>query len=122
VAPLSRPECRVDPATFDAFEARLDPAALAESWSATTPPGSELTYTIDGTGTALVSFMTPSGPTRVMVPLPWSITIPGERVPRAAVIAQLQGNGSLTCSISRSGPTPPWGGADGSNPIATCSE
>lgn len=58
-------------------------------------------YGVTGTGTAMVTYSTPGGTAQATVHLPWSFTIPATTpLDFAYVSAQLDGTGSISCSIS----------------------
>jgi hypothetical protein len=79
--------------------------------------GGDITYSVDGTGSALVTYQTSSGQSQRTVDLPWSDTETG--VSTASLVAQLQGAGTdISCSIS--GDVSASNSSSGQYAVVTC--
>jgi len=69
-------------------------------------PQQAVTYAVSGRGTAAVTYRRGSGPKRVTVDLPWTVTVTGSDVPKQpdmSAFLTAQSGGSAKCTITKDG-------------------
>jgi hypothetical protein len=105
-----------DPSEIAAPVMPTTPATDAPTGAPTpTPVPTTIVYSIDGSGTAMVTYLVGSGfsEEQHIVTLPWSATLTDDQMPRMPIVGaqHTTGGGTIACTITRSGALNPTGSA-----------